>query len=75
MDDFELSGDLDAADKIEAAIMAIADPGTPVDTGGGMGAIRDIWVTIGGRELFVTVKLSNNEIARREDVPRPHGIQ
>lgn len=34
---------------------AVADSGTSVDTGGGMGCF-DLWVKVGGEEIYVSLK-------------------
>lgn len=33
----------------------VADPGSKIDTGGGLGGY-DLWVKVGGKELFITIK-------------------
>jgi hypothetical protein len=33
----------------------IIDPGTSIDSGGGMGQ-RDLWFKMGGREIYVCIK-------------------
>jgi hypothetical protein len=34
---------------------AVADAGTSVDTGGGMGCF-DLWVTMAGKEVYISLK-------------------
>jgi hypothetical protein len=55
---------------LRAYLHAIKDHGTHVDSGGGDGT-GDLWVTVGGVEYFVTVRLSNNQIAK--DAGSPQG--
>lgn len=43
------------ADKLQAQLATLANPGSAIDTGAGMGA-RDFWVQHGGHEFLVSVK-------------------
>lgn len=44
----------------------ITDCGEKVDTGAGFGEF-DLWVPFGGKELFITIRYSNAELARAGD--------
>ncbi len=50
---------LELRDMLEAK----KDDGTHIDTGGGDGT-GDLWVTVGGIEYFVSVRLSNAQLAK-----------
>lgn len=39
---------------------ALADEGSPMDSGGGLGQ-ADLWVWIGGREFIITVRDTGNK--------------
>jgi len=63
-DDFDIGNDempveafLATCNRIEAALRSVADEGTHIDTGGGIGS-RDLWVKIGGVEFLVQVSVS-----------------
>lgn len=59
---------LDAAslrDEISDLLQTVRDHGTVSDTGGGMGQ-ADLWVTVQGVEYFVTVRKSNNQLAKEK---------
>jgi len=52
---------LDTCSRIEAALRSVADEGTNIDTGGGLGS-RDFWVKIDGTEFFIQVSTSKASI-------------
>jgi hypothetical protein len=57
------------AHEIAGYLESIRDEGTTVDTGFGDGT-GDLWVTVGGVEFFVTIRKSNNQLAK-EGKPIP----
>lgn len=46
---------LDFADQLRDWLETVKDAGTAIDSGGGFGA-RDLWVTVGGHEHFISIK-------------------
>lgn len=50
-------------DWLEAAV---ADAGTKIDTGGGLGGY-DLWVKVGGKELFITIKESDQKTGAKNE--------
>ena len=49
--------------ELRELLRSIKDTDTHIDSGGGDGT-GDLWVTVGGIEYFVSVRLSNNQIAK-----------
>ena len=63
MSDSQTKDAVTMAHELVALLEPIKDHGTEIDTGGGMGE-ADLWVKIGGVEWFITVRKSNNQIAK-----------
>lgn len=49
--------------EIQSLLHSIKDEGTEIDTGSGMGS-ADLWITSGGVEFFISVRLSNRQISK-----------
>lgn len=41
----------------------VSDNGSAVDSGAGSGSY-DLWVKFGGKEIYINLRLSNNELAK-----------
>lgn len=52
--------------ELRAFLASIADAGTSIDSGGGDGT-GDLWVTVGGVEYFISARLSNRELTKKND--------
>lgn len=50
-------------EKVRDALQTIADSGTDVDSGSGLGSV-DFWFTMNGREYYIEVKPSNAQRAK-----------
>lgn len=50
-------------EKVRDALQTIADPGTDVDSGSGLGSV-DFWFMMNGREYYIEVKPSNAQRAK-----------
>lgn len=51
------------ASEIRQFLKTIADEGTGIDSGGCDGC-ADLWVKVGGVEYYVTIRKSNNQLAK-----------
>lgn len=51
---------------LRALLNSVKDEGTGIDTGGGRDS-ADLWVTIANCEYFITVRKSNNQIAKESN--------
>lgn len=56
------------ASEIRKFLLAIADEGTGIDSGGGDGR-ADLWVKIGGKEYFIQIAKSRKQQIADGDIP------
>lgn len=56
--------------ELREILQNVKDQGTSIDSGGGDGT-GDLWVTVGGVEYFVSIRLSNNQLAKQNAQAKP----